>query len=73
MHGPVGKLTVRFGDGLMDMQQANTFSTYRGVQSGNNKVRRHRKASFLSKSLEQGLNWALSLSKHNSSKAFEDI
>eukprot|EP00957_Ditylum_brightwellii_P138449 10553151-Ditylum_brightwellii.AAC.1 len=60
MYGRVGKWTVRFGDGLMDMQQANAFSTYRGVHMCNSKVRRHRQASFLIEALEQGLNWALS-------------
>eukprot|EP00957_Ditylum_brightwellii_P129655 9890501-Ditylum_brightwellii.AAC.1 len=63
MYGCVGKWTVRFGDGLMDMQQANDFSTYRGVHMGNYKVRRCGQASFLREALDQGLNWALSLSK----------
>eukprot|EP00957_Ditylum_brightwellii_P153249 11663746-Ditylum_brightwellii.AAC.1 len=72
MYGRVGKWKVRFGDGLMDIQQANVFSTYRGVHSGNSKVRRHGQALFLTEALEQGLNWAFSLSKHNSSKAFKD-
>eukprot|EP00957_Ditylum_brightwellii_P000887 70516-Ditylum_brightwellii.AAC.1 len=66
IYGHVGKWTVRLGDGLMDMQQANAFSTYSGVHRGNSKVRRHGQASFLTEALEQGLNWALSLSNHNS-------
>eukprot|EP00957_Ditylum_brightwellii_P177870 13548319-Ditylum_brightwellii.AAC.1 len=41
IYGCVDKWTVRFGDGLIDMQQANDFSAYRGVHSGNSKVRRH--------------------------------
>eukprot|EP00957_Ditylum_brightwellii_P027300 2064013-Ditylum_brightwellii.AAC.1 len=63
MYGRVGKWKVRFGDGLMDMQQADAFSTYKGVQRSNSKVRRHGQASFLTEALKQGLNWALSLSK----------
>ena len=60
MYGCVEKWTMRFDDGLMDMQQSNSFSTYRGVHRGNSKVRRHGQASFLTEALEQGLNWALS-------------
>eukprot|EP00957_Ditylum_brightwellii_P182227 13883353-Ditylum_brightwellii.AAC.1 len=37
MYGHVGKWTVRFGDGLMDMQQTNAFSAYRRVHKGNSK------------------------------------
>eukprot|EP00957_Ditylum_brightwellii_P087384 6651819-Ditylum_brightwellii.AAC.1 len=37
IYGCVGKWTVIFGDGLMDIQQANAFSTYRGVHRGNSK------------------------------------
>eukprot|EP00957_Ditylum_brightwellii_P204804 15340903-Ditylum_brightwellii.AAC.1 len=57
----------------MDIHQANAFSTYRGVHMGNSKVRRHGQALFLTEALEQGLHWTLSLSKRNSSKAFEDV
>eukprot|EP00957_Ditylum_brightwellii_P159218 12118443-Ditylum_brightwellii.AAC.1 len=57
----------------MDMQQANAFSAYRGVHRGNIKVRSCGQASLLTEVLEQGLNWALSISKNNSSKAFKDI
>eukprot|EP00957_Ditylum_brightwellii_P075835 5763980-Ditylum_brightwellii.AAC.1 len=60
MYGCVGKWTVRFDDGLIDMQQANVFSSYREVHMGNSKVRRHGQTSFLTEALEQGLNWALS-------------
>eukprot|EP00957_Ditylum_brightwellii_P178213 13574173-Ditylum_brightwellii.AAC.1 len=63
MYGCVGKWSVRFGDGLMDIQQTNAFSTYRGVHMGNSKVRRRGQASFLTEALKQELNWALSLSK----------
>eukprot|EP00957_Ditylum_brightwellii_P137992 10520208-Ditylum_brightwellii.AAC.1 len=73
MYGYVGKWTMRFGDGLMDRQQASAFSTYRKVHMGNSKVNRHGQALFLTDALEQGLNWALSLSKCNSSKVFKDI
>eukprot|EP00957_Ditylum_brightwellii_P041485 3141077-Ditylum_brightwellii.AAC.1 len=73
MYVCVSKWTVRFGDGLMDMQQTNAFFTYRGVHMSNSKVRRCGYASFLTEALEQGLDWALSLSKYNSSEAFKDI
>eukprot|EP00957_Ditylum_brightwellii_P048546 3683800-Ditylum_brightwellii.AAC.1 len=61
MYGRVGKWTVRFGDGLCDLLQANGFSCYRAVNIGNNDIRRRDQTKFITEVLEEGLKWA-----HNS-------
>eukprot|EP00957_Ditylum_brightwellii_P002669 205220-Ditylum_brightwellii.AAC.1 len=50
-----GKWKVWFGDGLVDMPQANSYSTYRSIHASDKRVRRHGQYKFVTKALEGGL------------------
>eukprot|EP00957_Ditylum_brightwellii_P157884 12018050-Ditylum_brightwellii.AAC.1 len=64
MYRRCGKWTVWFGDNLVDMLWENSYSTYRCIHASDRRVRRHGQYHFVTKALEEGLQWAFDTLKN---------
>eukprot|EP00957_Ditylum_brightwellii_P140654 10714595-Ditylum_brightwellii.AAC.1 len=71
MYGCNGKWTVWFGDSLVDMLWTNSYSTYRSIYASDKRVRRHGQYKFVTRVLEEGLQWAFDALKSKKKSPFE--